>query len=32
MMRTTTMTTAVDESVSFRPGQVTFFISVIHSW
>src|SRR5512140_3710209 len=31
MMRTTTMTTTVDEAVSFRPGQVTFSISVIHA-
>src|SRR4030067_1102501 len=31
MTRTVTITTAVEETVSLRPGQVTFFISVLNS-
>src|SRR5512134_4061071 len=32
MTRTVTMTTAVEDAVSLRPGHVTFFISVLNSF
>jgi len=32
MISTVTITTAVEDKVSFRGGQETFFISVLNSW